>query len=70
MLAHGNKERKILLNSWEGVYFDINQKGMDQMMGDIASMGGELFVMDDGWFVNITANPAKITHISLYAMIG
>jgi alpha-galactosidase len=50
MLAHGNKERKILLNSWEGVYFDINQKGMDQMMGDIASMGGELFVMDDGWF--------------------
>ena len=23
---------------------------MDQMMGDIASMGGELFVMDDGWF--------------------
>ena len=50
MLAHGNKERKILLNSWEGVYFDINQQGMDQMMKDIASMGGELFVMDDGWF--------------------
>ena len=50
MLAHGEKERKILLNSWEGVYFDINQQGMDQMMGDIASMGGELFVMDDGWF--------------------
>ena len=51
-LMHGNVERKILLNSWEGVYFDINQQGMDQMMGDIASMGGELFVMDDGWFGN------------------
>lgn len=49
-LMHGNRERKILLNSWEGVYFDINEKGMDQMMADIASMGGELFVMDDGWF--------------------
>jgi alpha-galactosidase len=49
-LMHGNKVRDILLNSWEGVYFDINQKGMDQMMSDIASMGGELFVMDDGWF--------------------
>ena len=49
-LQHGDKERKILLNSWEGVYFDINQEGMDQMMADIASMGGELFVMDDGWF--------------------
>ncbi|MCQ2170751.1 MAG: alpha-galactosidase [Bacteroidales bacterium] len=49
-LAHGDIERKVLLNSWEGVYFDINEPGMDQMMGDIASMGGELFVMDDGWF--------------------
>lgn len=49
-LAHGNAPRKILLNSWEGVYFDINEEGMDGMMSDIASMGGELFVMDDGWF--------------------
>ncbi|MCQ2155861.1 MAG: alpha-galactosidase [Bacteroidales bacterium] len=49
-LAHGDKERKVLLNSWEGVYFNINEAGMDQMMNDIASMGGELFVMDDGWF--------------------
>ena len=49
-LAHGDKLRKILLNSWEGVYFNINQEGMNQMMADIASMGGELFVMDDGWF--------------------
>ena len=43
-LAHGTVPRKILLNSWEGVYFDVNQAGMDQMMSDIASMGG------DGWF--------------------
>jgi alpha-galactosidase len=50
MIAHGNQPRKVLLNSWEGVYFDINEAGMSQMMSDIASMGGELFVMDDGWF--------------------
>ena len=49
-IAHGTTLRKVLLNSWEGVYFDIDQEGMDQMMNDIASMGGELFVMDDGWF--------------------
>ena len=49
-LAHGDVPRKVLLNSWEGVYFNINEPGMDRMMGDIASMGGELFVMDDGWF--------------------
>ena len=64
MLMHGDKERKILLNSWEGVYFDINQKGMDQMMGDIASMGGELFVMDEtalwatGWLTKISSQRA------------
>lgn len=49
-IAHADRDRKILLNSWEGVYFDINEPGMHQMMDDIAAMGGELFVMDDGWF--------------------
>ena len=49
-LHGGDRERKILLNSWEGVYFDINEDVMAGMMEDIASMGGELFVMDDGWF--------------------
>lgn len=49
-LHAGNKERKILLNSWEGVYMNINEPVMASMMEDIASMGGELFVMDDGWF--------------------
>ena len=48
-LANGTKLRKILVNSWEGVYFKINETGMSQMMSDIASLGGELFVMDDGW---------------------
>ena len=34
----------------QGVYFGVDETGMDQMMSDIAGMGGELFVMDDGWF--------------------
>jgi alpha-galactosidase len=62
-LAHGDKERDILLNSWEGVYFDIDQKGMDDMMADISAMGGELFVMDDGWFGD--KYPRKNDHTSL-----
>lgn len=49
-IAHGYQDRSVLLNSWEGVYMDVNEPGMAQMMGDIASMHGELFVMDDGWF--------------------
>ncbi len=47
---NGTRQRDILLNSWEGVYFDINEQSMGRMMDDIAGMGGELFVMDDGWF--------------------
>ncbi len=49
-VAHGDMPRKVLLNSWEGVYFDIDEAGMNRMMEDIADLGGELFVMDDGWF--------------------
>lgn len=49
-MIDGDTERKILLNSWEGVYFDVSEKKMLDMIHDIADIGGELFVMDDGWF--------------------
>lgn len=49
-LNQGGTERDILLNSWEGVYFKVSQEGMDQMMEAFSALGGELFVMDDGWF--------------------
>ena len=52
MLQHADRERDVLLNSWEGVYFDVNEPVLKEMMGDIAGMGGELFVLDDGWFGN------------------
>ena len=51
-LNQGKRPHDILLNSWEGVYFKVNQKEMDQMMEAFSAMGGELFVMDDGWFGN------------------
>lgn len=51
-MNQGDKPHDILLNSWEGVYFKVNQKGMDEMMEAFSAMGGELFVMDDGWFGN------------------
>jgi len=50
MLHNGNATRDILLNSWEGIYFDITEEKILAMMNDIASFGGELFVLDDGWF--------------------
>ena len=45
MLAHGNQERKILLNSWEGVYFNITEQGMDDMMGATAGSGKSIPAM-------------------------
>jgi alpha-galactosidase len=50
MLHRGMKTGDILLNSWEGIYFDISEQKIIDMMDDIANFGGELFVMDDGWF--------------------
>ena len=50
MVNQGDKVRKILLNSWEGIYFDITEERIIDMIEDISGMGGELFVMDDGWF--------------------
>ncbi len=48
---HGaDTPRDVLLNSWEGVYCYIKEPEMHTMIRDFADLGGELFVMDDGWF--------------------
>ena len=53
----------ILLNSWEGIYLDITEEKIIKMMDDIAAFGGELFVMDDGWFGD--KYPRKVDDSSL-----
>ncbi|MBQ3631006.1 MAG: alpha-galactosidase [Prevotella sp.] len=49
-LHNGKALREILLNSWEGVYMNVNQEVCEQLMDGISDLGGELFVVDDGWF--------------------
>lgn len=44
------KERPVLLNSWEAAYFDINEKKLLKLAKAGKEAGIELFVMDDGWF--------------------
>lgn len=44
--------RPTLLNSWEGAYFTFDEKTLTDMVDDAASMGLEMFVLDDGWFGN------------------
>ncbi len=46
----GGKVNPTLLNSWEGAYFDFTTETLLRMIDDAASMGLEMFVLDDGWF--------------------
>ena len=45
-----DRERPVLLNSWEAAYFDINEKKLLKLAKEAKKCGIELFVMDDGWF--------------------
>ena len=45
-----DKERPVLLNSWEAAYFDINEAKLLRLAKAGKEAGIELFVMDDGWF--------------------
>jgi alpha-galactosidase len=52
-LARGawrDRPRPVLLNSWEGVYFDFDHERLVEMARATADLGVELFVLDDGWF--------------------
>ncbi len=49
---NGTAPRDVLLNSWEGVYLAVNEEKMKTLMKGVADIGGELFVMDDGWFAS------------------
>ncbi len=45
-----DKERPILLNSWEARYFDLSEFRLLPLAKSAKDAGIELFVMDDGWF--------------------
>lgn len=45
-----SQTRPVLLNSWEGLGFDINQTALVRLAAETADLGIKLFVNDDGWF--------------------
>ena len=52
-LARGawrDRPRPVLLNSWEGAYFDFDEERLVAMASSARELGVELFVLDDGWF--------------------
>ncbi len=42
--------RPILLNSWEGMYYDVSLEKIEAQARLAKELGMELFVLDDGWF--------------------
>ena len=42
--------RKVHLNSWEALGFNLSEAGLIALAEDAASLGIERFVLDDGWF--------------------
>ena len=50
LMPHGYDLHPVLLNSWEGSYFSFTERTLLDMMDGVKEMGGEMFVLDDGWF--------------------
>jgi len=52
-LARGfwrDRDRPVLINNWEGTYFDFNEDRLLSIARTAKDFGVELFVLDDGWF--------------------
>lgn len=52
-LARGawrDRPRPILLNTWEGTYFDFDEAAIVEIARSARELGVELLVLDDGWF--------------------
>lgn len=40
----------IIINSWEAMYFELNEEKIKKFILDCKDLGIDTFVMDDGWF--------------------
>jgi hypothetical protein len=74
-----DKTRPVLINSWEGNYFDVNETSMVALAGEAQELGMELFGMPFGLRQTFHANmvqylmtvgselstPATTTHLAL-----
>jgi len=50
--SYRDKKRPILINNWEGTYFDFDTEKLLAIAKGAAELGIEMLVMDDGWFGN------------------
>ncbi|MEO5953477.1 MAG: alpha-galactosidase, partial [Chloroflexia bacterium] len=50
VLPHKHDTHKVLYNSWEATFFDVDETSQAHLAELASAMGVELFVVDDGWF--------------------
>lgn len=62
-LKNGMGKRMTLLNNWENTGFNFNQEILAELMKEAASLGVDMFLLDDGWFGN--KYPRKNDHAGL-----
>ncbi|RKP53832.1 alpha-galactosidase [Cohnella endophytica] len=48
--TYRDRARPVLVNNWEGTYFDFNAEKIMGIAQEASYLGIELFVLDDGWF--------------------
>lgn len=44
------RRRPVVLNSWEAMYFSLNEQNLLRLADEAAQIGIDCFVVDDGWF--------------------
>ncbi len=47
-----NKHRPVVVNNWEGTYFDFDNEKLFAIIDSAKDTGIDTFVLDDGWFGN------------------
>ncbi len=60
VIPDADRDRPVLYNSWEATYFDISEDRQRELARRAASLGVELFVVDDGWFGSRTSDRAGL----------
>lgn len=60
VIPDADRDRPVLFNSWEATEFDISEEQQGALARRAATIGVELFVVDDGWFGARTSDRAGL----------
>lgn len=59
--------RPVLINNWEGTYFDFDEEKLLAIAREAQRLGIEMFVLDDGWFGHRDDDTTSLGDWDVYA---